>query len=79
MKPQAPLGAAGINVEGLILDPVVKETLASVAVAPRVAAACCLHQLAQFVQVTACLPVALQHDTSAMFQVHNGLLTIACC
>ena len=33
------------------MDSLVSEALASVAIAPRVAAVCCLHQLAQLVRV----------------------------
>ncbi len=37
---------------GVSIDPVVRDALASVAVAPRVAAASCLHQLSQLVQAS---------------------------
>jgi len=40
--------------DGVSIDPVVRDALASVAVAPRVAAASCLHRLSQLLQASLC-------------------------
>ena len=52
-RPPTPVGncvqahIGGVTVDGAALDPVVRDALTSVAIAPRVAAATCLHHLGQ--------------------------------